>query len=68
MDENDKQNKNSGIHDENKEEDNYLTIGMSMGMCLGLTVGQLVLKNIGLGMSIGMCLGLAIGVGIKKKK
>jgi hypothetical protein len=39
-----------------------------MGMCLGMIVGNLFFKNIGVGMSIGMCLGLAIGSSIKKKK
>ena len=70
MDEMDKENKKIETDDEDNgssgknEEDNYLAVGM----CLGMTIGQLLFKNLSVGMGIGMCLGGAIGSSIKQKK
>lgn len=57
------------------QEENYMTMGMSLGMCFGLTGGIVVgsfINNIGVclcfGLGIGMCFGMAIGSSIKKDK
>jgi hypothetical protein len=52
--------------DSDSEEGNYMAEGISLGMCLGLTVGQLLFDNLVIGMTLGMCLGLVIGMNIKK--
>ena len=46
---------------------NYMIEGMSIGMCLGIAIGQFIYKNMALGLSMGMCIGLGIGSCIKKK-
>lgn len=51
-----------------KEEENYMAEGMSIGLCLGLALGELVFGSMTLGMCVGLCLGLAVGAGIKKKQ
>ena len=51
---------------ENESEGTYLAEGLSIGMCLGIALGQLLFDNVATGLSIGMCLGLAIGMSIKK--
>lgn len=39
----------------------YTSIGMSMGLCLGLAIGEFIFKNTTVGMSVGLMLGLCFG-------
>ena len=43
-----------------KSEHEYMIVGLSIGLCLGVSLGA-VFENTGAGISIGMCLGIAIG-------
>lgn len=58
---------------EQKEDNNYMLEGMSLGMCFGCGIGWLIgtylnesIMGMSFGLSIRMCLGMAIGAFIKK--
>lgn len=51
-----------------KKDDNYMGLGMCIGILIGITFGQLLFHNLATGISIGMMLGLSIGSRFKKKK
>lgn len=50
-----------------KQQADYGSLGMSMGMCFGLAIELSWTHHIGIGMAIGMLLGLVIGSEIKKE-
>lgn len=49
-------------------ERNYLSLGISLGICFGVVLGQWGLDNLATGIAVGMCLGVGIGVYFKNKK
>lgn len=44
-----------------KDGDNYLALGIGVGLCLGAGIGHL-LGDVGLGLALGMLVGVAIGI------
>ena len=46
---------------------NYMSMGMSIGLCLGVAMGRFVFDNLSMGLAVGLCLGISIGACIKKK-
>lgn len=50
-----------------KEEDNYSTEGMCLGMSFGVCLGTLF-NSVGIGISLGMLVGLAIGSCLRKNQ
>ena len=55
------------IYPLNWKEGNYMSEGMSIGMCLGTVIGiSMGKENLAIGMSIGMLLGIVIGMNCKK--
>ena len=57
---------NSRDPEKKKGPDNYTSIGISLGLCLGAAFGLLI-GNMAMGAGIGLCIGIAIGAIIKKK-
>lgn len=57
-------------HDEKheKDDDNYMAEGISIGMCLGAALGSIFADEMAVGIGIGMMLGMAVGINIKKPK
>ena len=53
--------------EDNANEGNYMTFGMSIGMALGASMGHLLFDNMATGLAVGMCLGMAVGAVINKK-
>lgn len=53
---------------ENQKEENYMSEGMAIGMCLGTAIGILLGKdNLATEMSVGMlCIGMIIMMNYKK--
>lgn len=52
-------------HNTNSE-DNYLSVGMSFGMCVGIVLGSIGIVPLAYGISFGMLFGLIVGMLIKK--
>ena len=52
---------------EEESSDNYVSVGLGIGLCLGVALGELVFHNIALGIGIGISLGLAVGSGMQQK-
>lgn len=50
-----------------KQDGDYGTEEMSLGMCFGILMGTAMGDNLGLGISLGALVGLAIGMCISKK-
>lgn len=50
-----------------KTEENYMSEGMSIGMCLGFAISTALRGDTAIGISVGMMFGVAIGMSIKKK-
>lgn len=53
-------------------EENFMSLGISLGMCFGVAVGSALMNTFGAqaltyGICFGMLAGLTIGVNIKKK-
>ena len=48
-------------------EKTYLSEGIAIGMCLGVSIASAFHINLGLGISLGMLLGEALGISFKKK-
>ncbi len=44
-----------------KDESNYLTLGITFGTSLGIIFGMLVFDNLTIGLAIGLSLGVAYG-------
>lgn len=60
------------IKDEENTEKDYISIGMSLGMCFGVAIGSALtnifgIKSIFYGVCLGMIGGMIIGTTIKKK-
>ena len=56
---------------DNKEEDNYMSQGISYGMCFGVAIGSALTNLFGLqALTYGICFGMLVGlvVGMKTKK
>ncbi|MGN0174426.1 MAG: hypothetical protein ACI39F_08285 [Acutalibacteraceae bacterium] len=54
-----------------KQQTNYLAIGISFGLCIGAALGLFLFNNLAVGISLGMLFGTAIGLAVdngKKKK
>lgn len=49
-----------------RQESNYGTEGLSLGMCFGLLIGTMLENSTGIGISLGMFAGLVIGILIPK--
>lgn len=55
-----------------QDEDNYMTMGMSLGMCFGVAIGSSLMNTFGInaltyGICFGMLVGMLVGIAIKKK-
>lgn len=59
---------NNGKRKKNHDEKSgdYLPVGMSMGMCIGVMLGSSDIIGLGLGISLGTFIGMLIGMCIKK--
>ena len=53
--------------DKNLSKETYLTERMSIGMCLGVSLGSLSSEHLEIFLSLGMLIGEAIGLCFKKK-
>lgn len=55
---------------QNNEEENgknYLSLGISLGMLFGISVGKVIFGNIAIGISISTLIGVAIGLYLENK-
>ena len=60
------------IEEGNSETGNYMSMGMSLGMCAGVAIGSALMPTFGImalsyGICGGMLIGLIVGLNIKKK-
>ena len=53
---------------ESKQNDNYGTEGLALGMCFGVAIGTALGSNTGIGLTLGMLAGFVIGSCMEKKK
>lgn len=59
-----------GLEEENSkstEEDNYMSVGMCLGICFGSVLSLLGIISLSYGTSFGMLIGMITGMCIKKK-
>ena len=61
MDDNESKEINKDKKKETIEDNNWLPIGMCLGISIGTAIGAAT-NNIGLWISIGLCLGVSLGV------
>ncbi len=40
----------------------YLTIGIGVGMCFGVAIGQFLFDNVATGLGIGLTIGIGVGL------
>ena len=60
------------IEESNSETDNYMSMGMSLGMYVDVAIGSALMPTLGImalsyGICGGMLIGLLVGLNIKKK-
>ncbi|MCD7848673.1 MAG: hypothetical protein LUH63_02380 [Parabacteroides sp.] len=47
---------------------NYIAIGIALGLCFGASIGKIMFGNMATGISVFMLLGVCFGIIMKKNK